>query len=186
MVYILLCDGFEEMEAVIPYDVLHRADIPACYVGVSDTKITGAHGTVILAERMLNEIDFTDGEMILLPGGGQGVENLLSSQNALTAVKTVWEKGGFVAAICAAPAVLATLGITDGKRVTCYPDAYWKAYLEKATLITDSETVVAAVRDDRVITGTSAGCALPFAFKLVEALRGQEKVEAVRRELVIG
>ena len=125
MVCILLCDGFEEIEAVTPYDLLARAGIEVRYLGVQDKLVTGGQGTMVLTHGLLREADLSACEMIVLPGGRRGVENLLRSPEALDAVKTVWAQGGCVAAICAAPTVLAHLGLTAGKRATCYPDGYW-------------------------------------------------------------
>ncbi len=180
MVYIMLAQGFEETEAVTPGDLLRRADIPTAYVGVTGAEVTGSHGMTLRADLTLEQMDLTELEMIVLPGGRRGVENLLDSGMTLDAVRFAYENGKLVAAICAAPSILAKLHITDGRRATCYPEPRWTEQMTAATLL---EAPV--VRDGQVITGDSAGCAVPFGLALVEALRGTQTAEAVARGIVI-
>lgn len=181
MVYVLLCDGFEDMEAVVPCDLLRRAGVPVSFVGVSGPVVTGSQGLKLVADCTLQNLCPEDGEMLVLPGGRRGVEALLESAPALELVKNAWAKGLWVAAICAAPVILARLGITNGHRVCCYPDAHWTEQLGDAHYVPD----VAVVKDEKLITGASAGCATAFGIALVEALRGQEMASAVERALVI-
>jgi len=117
--------------------------------------------------------------MVVLPGGLGGVASIRACQEALDAVSFAWENGKFVAAICAGPTVLADLHITDGKQVTCYPGC--ESGMGSAQVLPD----VSAVRDGNLITGTSAGCAVPFALALVQALKGQEAADAVAAKIVI-
>ncbi len=180
MVYILLCDGFEEMEAITPYDLLARAGIEVRYLGVQQKLVTGGQGTAIMTHGLLQEADLSVCRMIVLPGGRRGVENLLQSPEALEAVRTVWAQGGYVAAICAAPTILAHLGIAAGKQVTCYPDDHWTKKMGDAVLLAGA----AVITDGRLITGCAAGQSVPFGLALIETLKGREAAETVERAIV--
>jgi 4-methyl-5(b-hydroxyethyl)-thiazole monophosphate biosynthesis len=107
------------------------------------------------------------------------VASARASKPALDALRFAWENDKFVAAICAGPTVLADLGITDGKNATCYPGC--ESGMGSANMISDA----ACVRDGKLITGTSAGCAIPFGLALVEALKGKEAADAIARQIVI-
>ena len=179
MVYMLLGTGFEETEAIAPLDLLRRAGIDVMTVGINGKIIKGSHGIGIEADIELNEMDLTDLEMIILPGGLGGVASIRASEEAMNAVKFAADNGKFTAAICAGPTVLADLGITDGKEATCYPGC--EDGMGSARMVADA----AAVRDGLVITGTSAGCAVPFGLKLIEALKGTETAERIAKQIVI-
>ena len=179
MVYILLGSGFEEIEAITPIDLLRRADVDVLTVGLAGKTVTGSHGIAVEADITVGEMDLTCMDMIVLPGGLGGVASIRACQEALDAVSFAWENGKFVAAICAGPTVLADLHITDGKQVTCYPGC--ESCMGSAQVLSD----VSAVRDGNLITGTSAGCAVPFALALVQALKGQEAADAVAAKIVI-
>lgn len=178
MVYILLGTGFEELEAIAPMDLLRRAKIPAAFVGVNGKTVVGSHGIAIEADMTLAQMDLTQLDMIVLPGGLGGVASLRASKEAMDAVRFAWENGKYTAAICAGPTVLADLGITVGMRATCYPGC--EEQMGGATMVCS-----AAVTDGKLITGTSAGCAVPFGLALVAALRGQQAADAVEKQIVI-
>ena len=163
MVYMLLGTGFEETEAIAPLDLLRRAGVEVRTVGVNGKIIRSSHKVGIEADILLEELDLSDCEMIVLPGGLGGVTSVRASQGAMDALRRAWDDGKFVAAICAGPTVLADLGITDGKNATCYPGC--ESGMGSANMVT-----CAAIQDGRLITGASAGCAIPFGLKLVEAL----------------
>jgi len=179
MVYMLLGTGFEETEAIAPLDLLRRAGIGVMTVGINGKTVKGSHGIGVEADIELNELDITDLEMIILPGGLGGVASIRASEAAMNAVKFAADNGKFTAAICAGPTVLADLGITDGKEATCYPGC--EDGMGSARMVADA----AAVRDGLVITGTSAGCAVPFGLKLIEALKGSETADRIARQIVI-
>ena len=124
-------------------------------------------------------MDLTNLEGIVLPGGLGGVASIKASQPALDAVKFAFDNHKLVAAICAGPTVLAQLGITDGKRATCYPGC--EEQMGNAVMVPNA----AAVTDGNVITGTSAGCAIPFALQLITALKGKEAADSVAQQIVI-
>ena len=121
MVYILMGTGFEETELIAPLDLLRRADIKVMTVGVDGKRITGGHGITVEADITMDQMDLTAMDMIVLPGGLGGVATARSSKKAMEALKFAWENDKYVAAICAGPTVLADLGITDKRNVTCYP-----------------------------------------------------------------
>ena len=179
MVYMLLGTGFEETEAIAPLDLLRRAEIETMTVGVNGKTIYGAHGIGVEADIELAEMDLTALDMIVLPGGLGGVTSVRASQEAMAALKFAWDNDKFVAAICAGPTVLADLGITDGLKATCYPGC--EAGMGTALV----QENVACVCDGRLITGTSAGCAVPFGLALVEALKGADVAHTVAEQFVI-
>ena len=168
MVYMLLGTGFEETEAIAPLDLLRRAGISVMTVGLNGKTVYGGHGIGVETDISVGEMDLTDLDMIILPGGLGGVASIRNCPEALDAVSFAWNNGKFVAAICAGPTVLADLGITDGKHATCYPGC--EDDMGNA-IMADNAT---CVRDDKLITGTSAGCAIPFGLMLIEALKGEE------------
>ena len=178
MVYMLLGTGFEETEAIAPLDLLRRAGVEVMTVGINGKIIKGSHGIGVEADITMEEMDLTNMEMIILPGGLGGVASIRASQPAMDAVRFAWENGKYTAAICAGPTVLADLGITNGSKATCYPGC--------EDGMGDAEMVcAAAVTDGKLITGTSAGCAIPFGLALIAALKGQEAAVAVEKQIVI-
>ena len=179
MVYMLLGTGFEETEAIAPLDLLRRAGVDVLTVGVTGKIVYGSHKIGIEADITIDEMDLTNLDMIILPGGLGGVASARASQPALDALKFAWENDKFVAAICAGPTVLADLGITDGKSATCYPGC--EGGMGSAKMAENA----ACVRDGKLITGTSAGCAIPFGLALVEALKGKEMADTIARQIVI-
>ena len=122
MVYIFLADGFEEMEAVIPFDMLKRAGKTVKTVGIGGKTVTGAHGLCVTADVTEDELDFSDMDGIVLPGGMPGAENLKNSKTVEDAIKFAMDNDKVIGAICAAPGVvLSGTGALFGKRYTCYP-----------------------------------------------------------------
>jgi 4-methyl-5(b-hydroxyethyl)-thiazole monophosphate biosynthesis len=179
MVYMLLGTGFEETEAIAPLDLLRRAGVQVLTVGVNGKTVYGGHGIGIEADIALSEMDLTALEMIILPGGLGGVASVRASQAAMDALAFAWENDKFVAAICAGPTVLADLGITDGKKATCYPGC--ESGMGNAAMQENAP----CVRDGKLITGTSAGCAIPFGLMLIEALKGRETADTIAQQIVI-
>ena len=118
MVYMLLGTGFEETEAIAPLDLLRRADVQVLTVGVEGRQVRGSHGIVVEADITLPEMDLTDLEMIILPGGMGGVTTVRGSQPAMDALRFAWENGKYVAAICAGPTVLADMGTVSYTHLT--------------------------------------------------------------------
>ena len=178
MVYMLLGTGFEETEAIAPLDLLRRAGVEVFTVGLNGKTIYGSHGIGVEADITIDQIDLTNLDMIILPGGLGGVASIRGCQAAMDAVAFAWENDRYVAAICAGPTVLADLGITEGKKATCYPGC--EGQMGSAIMVNE-----AAVTDGKLITGTSAGCAIPFGLALIAALKGQAEADRIAQQIVI-
>ena len=166
MVYIMLGKGFEETEAIAPGDILRRAQIPMQYVGIGGRIVEGAHGIAIQADITLEEMDLTQLDMIVLPGGLGGVESVENSEGAMNAVKFALDNGKYVAAICAAPMILGKRGWLDGKHAVCYPGC--ENGMGKAIVHGEKEAVV----DGNIITGRAPGAAIEFGLTLSGMLPG--------------
>ena len=179
MVYILLGTGFEETEAIAPLDLLRRAGVEVKTVGITGKTVYGGHGIGVEADITPEEMDLDAMEMIVLPGGLGGVASARASKEALDALRFAYENDRFVAAICAGPTVLADLGITDGRKATCYPGC--EDQMGSANIVPDA----AFVWDGKLITGTSAGCAIPFGLALIAALKGHEAADTVFNQIVM-
>ena len=179
MVYMLLGTGFEETEAIAPLDLLRRAGIEVKTVGINGKVIYGSHGIGVEADLELDAgLELTGLEMVVLPGGLGGVASIRASRNAMKLIRYAHENGLYTAAICAGPTVLADLGITCGKKATCYPGC--EEQMGSAIMVD-----AAAVTDGKLITGTSAGCAVPFGLALIAALKGEEAAKSVADQIVI-
>ena len=178
MVYIILGKGFEPMEAIAPCDILRRGGAEVRFAGIGGTLIEGGHGISVQADCTVEQMKLADTDMVLLPGGLGGVEGILGCQAALDAVKRAWDGGKYVAAICAGPTVLAKLGITAGRRATCYPGC--------ETQMPGTEyTPVQAQQDGKLITGQAPGASFAFGLKLLAALRGEQTAADVAEGMVI-
>jgi 4-methyl-5(b-hydroxyethyl)-thiazole monophosphate biosynthesis len=164
-VYVFLADGFEDVEALIPVDVLRRGGIDVTTVSISDFPlVTSAHGVNIEADIMFEQGDFSDADLIFLPGGMPGASNLFAHKGVCKVVVDQFAAGRKVAAICAAPGVvLGQLGILEGKKATCYPG--FEQMLDGATYTADLVTV-----DGNVTTAEGPAAAFPFAYELLAQL----------------
>ena len=179
MVYMLLGTGFEETEAIAPLDLLRRAGVEVKTVGINGKIVYGSHKIGVEADLELKELKETDLEMVILPGGLGGVASIRASREAMDVVRRAYENGKYTAAICAGPTVLADLGICDDKNATCYPGC--EDGMGKANMVPNA----AAVTDGKLITGTSAGCAVPFGLELIRALKGETEADRIAKQIVI-
>ena len=181
MVYILLADGFEEVEAISPLDALRRAKVDTALVGVTGNTVTGSHGLKVETDMPLKKLKLQDCEAIIVPGGLRGVQNIRASRPALDVIKAAYDAGNTVCAICAGPTVLASLGILEGRRAVCYPG------MEPELTGANAQPMARVVTDGKVITSRSAGTAWDFAFAILTALRGRDAAvkvaEAVHYDL---
>ena len=173
MVCILLGTGFEEAEALVPADMLRRARVPVCMAGVDGMEITGAHDITVKADCALADVNVDELELLFLPGGLGGVDAIKSSPAAMALIRQAHDKGIKLAAICAAPTILAELGYLEGKQAVCYPSMLDQ--LTGADISHGQHVVV----DGNIITGEAAGSAFTFGFKLIEVLKGAEKAKKV-------
>lgn len=169
-----LAEGFEEAEAIIPIDIARRAGIEVTTVSISgDIYVTGSHGIQVKADALLKDTDTESFDMLMLPGGMPGTRNLEESEEVKEALLKAYGDGRYVAAICAAPRYLGSLGILDGKKATVYPGN--DAYLAKAQYDREAR----AVTDGRVITARGMGCAVEFGGEIVTALTDADKAKEV-------
>lgn len=179
MVYLFLADGFEEVEALTQVDYLRRAGVYVTTVGVCGEYATGTRGITVKADALLEDVCVgSDTQMVILPGGLGGVGNMEKSKKVLDMIKQVYEGGGYVAAICAAPTILAKMGMLDGKSCICYPDMT-DILAEHGGKVVDAPVV----KDGKIITSKSAGTAEQFSFALIEALCTKESAEKVRHDI---
>ena len=166
-VYVFLADGFEDVEALIPIDVLRRGGVEVVTVSTTDFPLVqSAHGVNIEADIQFNQDEYTDADLLMLPGGMPGASNLFAHEGVRQAVMAQFAAGKKVSAICAAPAVvLAPLGVLSGKKATCYP-GFEKALAEAdATYTADLVTV-----DGNVTTAEGPAAAFPYAYELLSQL----------------
>jgi len=179
MIYVFLADGFEEIEALTPVDLLRRAGKEVLTVGIGAEQITGAHGISVKADLCDSDISAIPSslEMIVLPGGMPGAANLAASPLVNAAIEYADKNELYIAAICAAPAVvLGKYGFTHGRRMTCYPG------FEK--LLSNAHTTGDGVEEDgRLITGKGPGMAMRFALTLVRCLCGKDAAEKLKGSL---
>ena len=176
MVYLFLANGFEEIEALCPLDLLRRVGVEVTVVGVGSDKIMGAHGITVSADVPEEFYRDSNPEMIILPGGMPGTKNLDASKTVHSAIRAASAHGSHIAAICAAPMILGKLGLLRDKEATCFPG--FEEYLDGATI---SEMKV--VTDGNITTAKGMGCALDFGLELVALLRGKDVSEKLRRDV---
>ena len=177
-VYIFLADGFEDIEGLTVVDLMRRADIDIKTVSIKKSKeITTSHGITMLTDLTFAETDFTDADMLVLPGGMPGTMNLGVDVAVTGALKQMNRDGKIVAAICAAPSVLGKCGILEGKKATCYPG--FEDKLIGAEIVNK-----AVVTDGNVITSIGLGTSMEFGFELIKKLISEEKAEEVREQIV--
>ena len=166
-VYVFLADGFEDVEALIPIDVLRRGGVEVVTVSTTEFPLVeSAHGVSIEADIQFDQADYADADLLMLPGGMPGASNLFEHEGVCQAVKAQFEAGKKVAAICAAPAVvLAQIGVLDGKKATCYPGFEKALDAAGATYTGDLVTV-----DGNVTTAEGPAAAFPYAYELLTQL----------------
>lgn len=160
MIYVLLADGFEEIEALTPVDMLRRAGCEVRTVGIGKKTITGAHGIPVCADLVSDEATADGVRMVILPGGMPGTKHLAASAFVEETLARVSREGGYLAAICAAPTVLAKYGYLKGKRATCFPG--FEKELSGAVY-----TDLPAVTDGKIVTAKDMTEALSFSVALL-------------------
>lgn len=174
--FLFLAHGFEEIEALTVVDVLRRAGLDIKTVSITSSKhVTGAHGIGVTADLLFEETDFGDAEFLILPGGMPGASNLYDCERLRQLLVEHSSRGGKIAAICAAPAVvLAPLGLLNGKEATCYP-GFEKACSGAGAIMRDAPVIAL----DRLITGNGPSAALRFALAIVANIVGENQAQQV-------
>lgn len=175
MVYVFLADGFEEIEALSVVDILRRAGVSVATVGVTGEVVTGSHKISVVSDIKINEVDKTEIEAIVLPGGVPGTPNLKANKSLLDILAYARERDILICAICAAPSILGELGYLKGVRATCYP-----GYEDTMDIYENSPVV----KDGNIITGRAAGSAHLFAFEIVKALKGEKEADRVFSSMI--
>ncbi len=174
-VLLLLAEGFEEVEALAPVDILRRGGVSVKTVGVTGRTVRGSHGIPVEADLSIEELEGNGPiRMLILPGGLPGADHLYRSAAVAALLEQTKTDGGHLAAICAAPYILGLHGLLEGKRATVYPSDTFRermtgAILEDAGVVTDGN----------VTTGAAMGYAIPFALELLRLLAGEEKAKEV-------
>ena len=177
-VAVFFADGFEEIEALTVVDVLRRAKMDVTLVSMKGIKeVYGAHKIAVVTDRFFDDINYEAIDMLVLPGGMPGTSRLAESKPLQKLVKKFYDNGKCIAAICAAPSILGTLGLLEGKKAVCYPG--YEDKLRGATIVD-----AGAVIDGNIVTGRSMGSAVEFALAIVERLEGKELADSVAKAIV--
>ena len=170
MIYMFLANGFEEVEALCPLDLLRRAGLEVTTVGVGGESVCGSHGISVACD--IPDTHFRDAapDMIILPGGMPGTKNLDASPVVESAIRAALRKDSYIAAICAAPMILGKRGLLRGKEAICFPG--FEKYLEGATISNEK-----VVLDGKILTGIGMGASHDFGFKMIEIFKGKETAD---------
>ncbi|MBQ6966138.1 MAG: DJ-1/PfpI family protein [Bacteroidaceae bacterium] len=178
MIYVFFAPGFEEVEALGPIDVCRRAGLEVITVSITDElTVMGAHGIPVVADSLFADNDYSDADMIFLPGGMPGATNLNAHEGLRKVILAHHEAGKPLAAICAAPLVYGNLGLAEGKRMTCYPG--FEQYLTGATC-----TAALVERDGLMFTGKGPAAALALGYAIVEHFCGVGTAEQLKQGMV--
>ncbi len=173
---VFIADGLEECEGLLVVDILRRAGTEVTTASINGTKqVVSSHGITFITDTLAEEVDYDHADIVILPGGLRGTENLSASSFVRSRCQE-FAAGKKIAAICAAPTVLAGLGLLDGKKATCHPNA--EAGMNGAEL-THLPVAVAG----NITTGQALGAAIPFALELARQLEGEEAAERVRKAI---
>ena len=171
MIYMLLTDGFEDIEALETLDIIRRAGLDAKTVGISSSTVKSSHNVTVISDLTFDETDFSDMTMLILPGG-PGHTAFSESEKVLELINSTFQKGIYISAICASPSVIGKIGLLKGRRFTCFPG--FESMVTGG--IYSPEKVVL---DGKFITARGAGCSSDFGFEIVKLFKG----ELVAREL---
>lgn len=178
-VLVPLAQGCEELEAITIIDLLRRAGITVISVGLDEKPVKASRGVVLIPDTTMDLALRRSYDMIVLPGGLPGSDNLNKDLRIHALLKEVYNQGKYVAAICAAPKVLASVGLLDNKSVTSYPGLFNSVIVPKFQLVDEP-----VVKDGRVITSRGPGTAIAFALTLIETLTDKDTRNRVEAELV--
>ncbi|MCR4895584.1 MAG: DJ-1/PfpI family protein [Lachnospiraceae bacterium] len=175
---IFLADGFEEIEGLTVVDICRRCRLTIDTVSIKDTKeVISSHGIPLQTDLLLSELDFDAYDILILPGGLKGTNNLEACEPLKEAVRDFVAKDKYIAAICAAPSIFGHMGLLQGKKATSYPT--FESHLEGAEV-----TGAGVTRDGRIITGRSMAYSVPFALTIAEIFAGKETAEKVASDIV--
>ncbi len=175
---VFLADGFEEIEGLTVVDLLRRAGVDVTTVSISESlTVHGAHGIDVQADKLFNETEYDEKDMVVLPGGMPGTLNLGAHDGIKSVLEHFYREEKYIAAICAAPSVLGKYGMLKGRKATSYPG------FEDALI--GAEYVYDAVAEDGfVITSRGMGTAIDFSLKLIEKLVSKEKADEIGKSII--
>ncbi len=176
MIFVFLADGFEEIEALVPVDILKRANFEVLTVGIGSPTINGTHGISINCDITEDEITFDGLEGIILPGGMPGALNLENSKTVQSAINYCVDNDLLICAICAAPQILGHKGLLNGKNASCFPG--FESELIGATLVSEK-----AVTDGNIITSCGAGATFEFGFEILKYLTNENTSENLKKQM---
>jgi len=176
-ILIVFATGFEEVEALTTVDLLRRVDLDVTIAGLERDVVTGAHDITVKCDLYYEDIEQEHYDCLILPGGQPGTDNLRANHKVVNWVKNYYNSGKLIAAICAAPVVLHTAGILDGKKVTSYPS-------EKEVFSNCMYLEEPVVQDGNVITSRGVGTAIEFALKIVENMKGKESADQLAKQVL--
>lgn len=179
-VYIFFANGSEEIEGLTVVDLLRRAGIEIESVSIEAQKeLMGSHNIPIVTDKILSEIDFDQADMLVLPGGMPGTKNLLKQEDLAKQIRKFNQEGKMLAAICAAPTVLAAAGVLDGRQATCYPG--FEDQLAAASYVEQS-----VVCNQNIITSRGLGTAIEFSLAIVAHFKGKEEAKELSNKIIYG
>lgn len=183
MIYIFLADGFEEIEAITPIDVIRRAGLEIQSVCVHEDRldVEGAHGITVRCDIGISELKAENTEMIILPGGMTGVENLSECSSLSDIIDLCVSEDKYICAICAAPTILASKGLLKGKKATCYPSMA-EEIIECGAKYKNNPVC----RDGKIITSAGPGTAAEFSFAIVKELLTSYDADKLRISMIYG
>lgn len=174
-VYEFLADGFEDIEALGPVDILRRGGVEVMTVSIGRSlAVTSAHGVEVKADILFGDADLSDADLLLIPGGMPGAKNIDEHEGVRRALVAQNAAGRRIGAICAGPMVLGYLGLLDGRRATCYPG--FEKELAGATYTAEPFTV-----DGNIVTGKGPGATFAYAYAILEMFKG-ERVTRMMKE----
>lgn len=177
-VVVLLADGFEEIEGLTVVDVIRRAGISLTTVSImKQDQVTGAHQIQVKADCLMEETDFSDTKMVVLPGGLGGMQNLEAHEGVRELLRQFAKEQRYIGAICAAPTILGRMGLLEGKQAVCYPSM-------EDGLVGAEVCYESVVVDENIITGRGMGVSIDFALRLIEALRDKALADDIAEQIV--
>lgn len=177
MIYMFLADGFEEVEALAPLDILRRASLEVKTVGVTGEYVKGAHDITVKADIALSEVEKDLIDALILPGGLGGTKNMDNSDSVKELVSYANDNKKLICAICAAPSILGKMGILKGKYATCYPG--FEDSFQGGNYVRQS-----VVKCDNFITADGMGSAYKFGFEITAALCSSEIAEKIKEQIL--
>ena len=179
MNYLFLASGFEEIESIVVIDILRRSNMEITIVSIEkQLEVTGSHHITIKTDVIFENVIFENIEWLILPGGMPGTTNLNKHEKLKEIIKKHYEKGGSIAAICAAPLILGDMNLLQGKSATCYPG--YESHLKGALL--SHEKVVDA---GNIVTAKGAGVTIPFDLKIIEKSKGMDKAQEIANKIML-